>query len=345
MALMRAPEFWHGQSGQLAGIVAGLLTPLGAAWDAATRLRRLTAHPYRAPVPVLCVGNLVAGGSGKTPVVLSLAGRIAATGIAPHVVSRGYGGRLAGPVRVDPLQHDAAAVGDEPLLIAARAACWVARDRAAGVRAAVASGAAAILLDDGFQNPAVAKDCSLVVIDAEYGFGNRRVIPAGPLREMAAAGLARADAIVLLGDAAAPAGVREAGRPVFRAALEAVEGERFAGARVIAFAGIGRPEKFFASLRATGASLVATHPFADHHRFGEGEIARLRDDATATGARLVTTAKDWVRLPAHLRAGIEVLEVEIGWQDLPAVAHLLSDVLHRETPKEADGCRRRAAGF
>jgi len=344
---MRAPEFWHAQAGPIAGLVAGLLAPLGSAWDAGARVRRALAHPYRAPVPVICVGNLVAGGSGKTPVVLALAGSIAASGVAVHIVTRGYGGRLAGPVRVDPAGHDASAVGDEALLIAASSPCWVARNRAAGVREAVASGAGAILLDDGFQNPGVAKDFSLVVVDAEYGFGNRRVIPAGPLREPVAAGLARADAIVLIGDGAEPGGMREAGCPIFRADLEPLHGERFAGAQVVAFAGIGHPDKFFASLRRVGAMMIAAHPFPDHHRFAEAEIGRLRREAERAGAQLVTTAKDWVRLPPRLRGGIAVLEVEIDWRDRAAVAQLLSEILDRAPQGHdrghADGHERSAA--
>ena len=317
----------------MAGLAAGLLAPLGAGWDAASRLRRALARPYRAPVPVICVGNLVAGGSGKTPVVLALAASIAARGVAIHIVTRGYGGFLGGPVPVDPARHDAKAVGDEALLLAASSPCWVARDRAAGVREAVAAGAGAILLDDGFQNPAIEKDLSLVVVDAEYGFGNGRVIPAGPLREPVAAGLARADAIVLLGDGVAPDAVHAAGCPIFRADLEPVDGERFAGVQIVAFAGIGRPGKFFASLRGVGATLTAAYPFPDHHRFADAEIARLRDEAQRADARLVTTAKDWLRLPPRLRGGIEVLEVEIHWHDEAAVAHLVGNVL----PKPSAG--------
>src|SRR5437764_8456717 len=161
---MRAPEFWH----EPPGLAAGLLAPAGAAWDWAARLRRAMARPYRAPVPVLCVGNLVAGGSGKTPVVLSLARLFAERGVAVHVVNRGYGGGQAGPLQVDPMRHDAVAVGDEALLLAAAAPCWVAKDRAAGTAAAAGAGAATILLDDGFQNPSIEKDLSLVVVDAEY---------------------------------------------------------------------------------------------------------------------------------------------------------------------------------
>src|SRR5216683_3159137 len=286
-APMRAPEFWHGRSGPMAGLAAGLLA--------------------------------------------SIAAPIATAGVAIHIVTRGYGGFLGGPVPVDPARHDAKAVGDEALLLAASSPCWVARDRAAGVREAVVAGAGAILLDDGFQNPAIEKDLSLVVVDAEYGFGNGRVIPAGPLREPVAAGLARADAIVLLGDGVAPDAARGAGCPIFRASLEPVDGARFAGVPVVAFAGIGRPEKFFASLRRVGAKLIAAYPFADHHRFGDAEINRLRDEHA--DVRLVTTAKDWVRLPPRLRGGIEVLEVEIRWHDEAAVAHLVGNVL----PKPSAG--------
>ena len=329
---MRAPEFWDARAGSLAGFVGGLLMPLGSAWDVASRLRRAVARPYRAPVPVICVGNLVAGGSGKTPVALALAVALTTTGLAIRVVTRGYGGRLGGPLLVDPAAHDAAMVGDEALLIAACAPCWVARDRAAGVRHAVATGAGAILLDDGFQNPTVEKDLSLVVVDGEYGFGNRRVIPAGPLREAVAAGLARADAIVLLGDGE-PDGVRAAGCPILRADLEPVDGERFADAPIVAFAGIGRPEKFFATLRQVSARVIAAYPFADHHRFGEAEIARLRDAAAQNSARLVTTAKDWVRLPVGWRDGIEVLEIRVHWHDWAAVRRLVAEIL----PKPAAG--------
>lgn len=333
---MRAPDFWHAPP----GLAAGLLAPVSLAWEAAARLRRALARPYRAPVPVICVGNLVAGGSGKTPVVQSLATLAKAGGIAVHIVTRGYGGRLAGPVRVDPAAHDAATVGDEPLLLAACAPCWVARDRAAGIRAAATAGAAAVLLDDGLQNPTVAKDLSLAMIDAAYGFGNGRVIPAGPLREPVAAGLARADAVVLVGDGDLPKQVRIAGLPVCRASLEPVEGARFAGVPVVAFAGIGRPAKFFASLRAIGADLVATRPFPDHHRFTEGELRGLRRQAEGTGARLVTTAKDRARLPSLACAGIDVLEIAVRWHEPADIAALLFGVIRRA----GDGSKRRAAG-
>jgi tetraacyldisaccharide 4'-kinase len=278
-------------------------------------------------VPVVCVGNLVAGGSGKTPVVLSLVEFIAGSGVAVHVVTRGYGGLLAGPVCVDPTRHDAVAVGDEALLLAQCGPCWVARDRAAGCHAAAAFGAEMVVLDDGFQNPGIAKDLSLVVIDAEYGFGNGFLIPAGPLREPVGTGLARAHAIVLIGDGDMPEAVRMAERPVLRADFVPLDAVRFCGARVAAFAGIGRPAKFFASLVRVGAEIVMARPFPDHHRFSSAELMRLRRDAERAGALLVTTAKDWARLPAAARVGIETFDIELRWHDPTVLAALLAPVL------------------
>jgi tetraacyldisaccharide 4'-kinase len=322
---MRAPDFWGEAPGPVGGLLSGLLTPIGVALDAAGRLRRSMAQPYHAPVPVACVGNLVAGGSGKTPVVLALAKALAGRGVAAHIVMRGYGGHAPGPLRVDPATHDALAVGDEALLAVAAAPCWVARDRAAGVRAAIAAGAEAILLDDGFQNPGVAKDVALVVVDAAYGFGNGRLIPAGPLRERVASGLARADFVVLIGEepTAAPEGLADTNCPILHAALAPLDGARFCGERVVAFAGIGRPEKFFATLRRLGAAPVAERAFADHHPYRAAELAALRRLAAESGAMLVTTAKDSARLPPAARHGIAVLEVELRWRDDAALAPLL----------------------
>jgi tetraacyldisaccharide 4'-kinase len=260
---------------------------------------------------------------------LSLVAFIANQGVAVQAVTRGYGGRLTGPVRVDSTRHDALAVGDEALLLARSGPCWVARDRAAGCRAAAEAGVETIVLDDGFQNPGVAKDLSLLVIDAQYGFGNDHLIPAGPLREPVRSGLARADAIILIGDGEPPAALRATQRPLLRASLDPVDAVSFRGMRVAAFAGIGRPAKFFASLRRVGAEIMMARSYPDHHRFTPAEIAGLRRDAERTGARLVTTAKDWVRLPVAVRSGIEVFEVELRWRDPAALPDLLAPVLRR----------------
>jgi tetraacyldisaccharide 4'-kinase len=333
-----APLFW----GKPPGLLADLLLPASAVWDTAGRLRRALSHPYRAAVPVVCVGNLVAGGAGKTPVTLGLSTWLLERNIPVHVVTRGYGGRLRGPVRVDVARHDAFAVGDEALLHAAHTPCWVARHRAAGVRAAVEAGARVILLDDGFQNPGIAKTLSIIVIDAAYGVGNRRVIPAGPLREGLGYGLSRADAIVLLATdrevgcgEALPISAR---RPTISAVLAPVAGERLAGLRLFAFAGIGRPQKFFATVQALGADLVGTRQFPDHHPFRAAEIDPLRRDAERADARLITTAKDIFRVPPALRAEIEVLEVEIRWSDPAALDRLMMPVL-----RSANGDRSKSA--
>ncbi|HEY3909696.1 MAG TPA: tetraacyldisaccharide 4'-kinase [Stellaceae bacterium] len=329
-----APAFW----GRKPGLAADLLLPASWAWDAVGRLRRALARPDHTPVPVICVGNLTAGGAGKTPVAMALAAWLGSRGRAVHVVTRGYGGRLAGPMRVDFARHDAAAVGDEALLHAARAPCWIARDRAAGIAAAATAGAEAILLDDGFQNPRVAKTLALVVIDASYGFGNGRVIPAGPLRENLRRGLARADGVMLLTAEGDPAPRLASGlaadRPTVPAVLAPIAGQRLVGQRLLAFAGIGRPEKFFATLRRLGVELVGQHQFPDHHPFAAAEIAELRRAADRQHASLVTTAKDLMRVPVAERNGIEVLEIEIRWPDPAALAGLLSPIFARSA---ADG--------
>ena len=329
-----APAFWESPP----GLLADLLLPIGAAWNAVGRLRRALSRPYRPPIPVVCVGNLVAGGAGKTPVALALSAWLLEHGVRAHVVTRGYGGYLRGPIRVDPSRHDALAVGDEALLLAARTPCWVARDRVAGARAAVAAGARAILLDDGFQNPTISKTLALIVLDADYGFGNGRVIPAGPLRENLRSGLARADAVVLLSpEARGPDRLRAAVKPpIIRAALAPVAGDRLAGSRLLAFAGIGRPQKFFTALRELDAILVDTRAFPDHHPFRTADINALRGDAERLDARLITTAKDIIRLPPESRAGIEVLEVEIRWPDPAAMARLMAPVVSTAGGKGSD---------
>ena len=317
-ALPPTPEFWHRE-----GVLPRLLQPLAWAYAAGGAARRAWTQPWRAPVPVICVGNLTAGGAGKTPVVMALAQRLLGKGRHVHVLSRGYGGALSGPVAVDEARHDAAAVGDEALLLARVAPAWIARDRAAGARAAAAAGAELLVLDDGLQNPRLAKDLSFVVVDGGYGFGNGRVLPAGPLREPLAAGLARSDAVIVMGADEAQVAPLVMAKPVLRARLVAENAADFVGRRVLAFAGIGRPAKFFATLEAAGARLVAREAFADHHRYGDDELGRLAATAAAAGARLVTTAKDAVRLSPAWRERVGVLRVAVAWDDEPALEAIL----------------------
>src|SRR2546425_458682 len=294
---MREPPFGY----RPASWKSHLLKPLAALYGAVAA-HRLKREGLAAGVPVLCVGNYHGGGAGKTPTVLALAKLLRELGENPVVLSRGYGGKLRGPVRVDPACHSAADVGDEPLMLAATLVVVVAKDRVAGVVLAKSQGASVILMDDGFQNPAVAKDASLIVIDSERGLGNGRVIPAGPLRAPLAVQLDRTDALVMIGGgsgADAVAGsIAGAGKPVLRARFLADDTSLAAlrGKRALAFAGIGDPVRFFTTLAGSGIEVVRGRAFADHHAFSRREIEALVAEAKRDGLIPVTTEKDLARL-------------------------------------------------
>ena len=316
---MRAPEFWKTD-----GLAAALLSPLGKFYGWSVLAREARAKPFRPKARVLCVGNLTAGGSGKTPVAIAISHILATAGRKITFLSRGYGGRLHGPLEIDPAHHSATDVGDEPLLLAAHGTTIVARDRAEGAALADAMGADVILMDDGFQNFQIAKDLALVAIDAATGFGNGCVIPAGPLREPVAQGLARADAIVLIGDGTPP--LPPFGGPILRAHIIPTTPQALRGHSVVAFAGIGRPEKFFEMLHALGAQVVAAQSFADHHQFSIGEISGLKQTARAAGALLVTTEKDFARLVAAIRTDIIPVPVHTVFTDAAALKRLLDRI-------------------
>ncbi len=322
---MRPPGFWQDPDARAAAL---LLAPLGWMTGRITR-RRLSRPGWRAPVPVICCGNLSVGGAGKTTLALDLLTRLQARGIRAHALTRGYGGTARKLLQVDVSIHDAALVGDEALLLAAAAPTWVAADRAAAARAAVAHGAQCLVLDDGMQHPGLAHDARLLVIDGAAGFGNGRLLPAGPLRESIEHGAARAHAAILIGPDLRAARTRLPPQlPVLSAELVmAAQAHVLRGRRLAAFAGIGRPGKFFGALEAIGLQLVQRTGFPDHHRYSTAELDRLAARAHAANATLVTTPKDAVRLPPAFATQVTVLSVGLCWQDPREIDSLLERLL------------------
>jgi tetraacyldisaccharide 4'-kinase len=334
---MREPRFWRRR-----GAPAQLLTPLAAIYGAIAGARM--ARPgASAGVPVICIGNLTVGGAGKTPTAIAIAQLLIADGARPAFLTRGYGGKISGPVRVVP-EHSATDVGDEPLLLARTAVTIVARDRARGAAAAAAAGAEVIVMDDGFQNPALKKDVALVVIDGERGIGNAMVFPAGPLRAPLDIQLAHASALLVVGDEQAPAHAAVAcakarGLPILRGRL-APDPATVAALRdrkVLAFAGIGHPEKFFATLAASGVATAITRSFPDHHVFTRAEARALLQLAERDGLSLVTTEKDLMRLSgdpnaAALAARASALPVHLIFKDEDIARHLWRSAIARAGP-------------
>jgi tetraacyldisaccharide 4'-kinase len=326
---MREPGFWHGPS----SLNSHLLKPLAALYGAiaAKRLRR---SGLNAGIPVLCVGNYHVGGAGKTPTVLALAKLLRELGETPVVLSRGYGGKLRGPVKVDPDRHAASDVGDEPLMLANRLPVVVARKRAEGVPLARAQNASVILMDDGFQSPAVVKDASLIVIDSERGLGNGQVFPAGPLRAPLRPQLARTDALITVGGGAAAeavaAEIAAQGKPVLRAHLkpDAAQVAELRGQRVLAFAGIGDPARFFNTLRASGIDVIRERAFADHHPYAQGEIEGLIAEAKRDALMLVTTEKDLARLRSWAQQ-IVPFPVTLEFDDAALLRKFVADRLFK----------------
>ncbi len=327
---MRAPEFWNGHD-HTARLAVALLRPLGWAYGATVEWKRQHVKAYRPRAKVVCVGNISAGGTGKTPIAIAVARMLIARGLNAVFLSRGYGGRIAGPAFVDTAHDTAQEAGDEPLLLAAAAPVIVARDRAAGAALADQRGADVIVMDDGHQNFAIEKDLSLVVVDAASGFGNGNILPAGPLRESVAQGLARAQGVVLVGNG--EVALPGFGGAVLRAHLTPVDVLNLRGMRVMAFAGIGRPAKFFETLRALGADVVLTKEYADHHAYTASEVARLRAKARGENATLITTEKDYVRLTPSERQGIRFLPVRAAFEAPERLSALLDTI----TPQKRSG--------
>lgn len=320
---MKAPQFWEEQ-----GLIPIILKPFAKIYQWLGEWRWNLVTPMEMPIPLICIGNVVAGGAGKTPVALALGELLRAKNIPFHYISRGYGGKTqATPLCVTP-RHSAAEVGDEPLLLSKMAPCWVGKDRKSAATKALRAGAQMLVMDDGYQNPALNKSLSLLVIDGAYGIGNGRVMPAGPLRETLEAALTRADAVIFVGKD--QHGLRHRippHIPQFSGHLEPQTPLSRLSQPVLAFAGIGRPQKFFTMLQNAGVVIAETQSFPDHHQYTEKDIEALKQRATALQATLTCTTKDAVKLPTLPAETLQVVEIAFRFEDLRGFTEWLESKL------------------
>ncbi len=305
---MKTPKWWSGR-----GFWSTALIPVSIFYDMANTLRQAQVRTTRFNIPIICVGNLVAGGAGKTPTALYIGRRLKDKGVNAFYLSRGYGGRTNGPMLVNPKKHKATDVGDEPLLLAETLPTVVAADRAAGIQYAIIKGAKAIVMDDGFQNRAVYKNLALLVVDGMRGFGNGRLIPAGPLRERVKDGYKRAHAVLVLNRASTLPPLPK-DRPAFFARTFAKNGNMFKGKKIFAFCGLAYPDKFFEMLGTTGTRLMGQEAFPDHYQYTPLDMRKLLLRSFTLDAVLVTTAKDFVRLPERYRESVAVLEMDMEFE-------------------------------
>src|SRR5581483_2975170 len=331
---LEAPSFWYRQRGALSAALA----PLGSLYGKLAEAKFARSTPYRSRLPVICIGNFTAGGGGKTPTAIAVASCLANLGAKPCFLTRGYGGRSKGPLLVAS-GANAAEVGDEALLLAEVAPTMISADRARGAEAIEATGATAIVMDDGFQNPGLAKDLSLIVVDASLGIGNGLVMPAGPLRAPLSPQIDRADALIVVGTGGNAVSLEQnfasRGKPVLKARVVARQDKRWLGVLpVIAFAGIAAPEKFYATLSSNGARVLAKRSFGDHHRYTRREAKALLKEAEEKKAMLVTTEKDFVRIPdeegtplGELKFRCRPFPVAIEFEDEAALKALLAGAL------------------
>lgn len=327
---MREPRFWardvDPKSREAAPLFRTLCTPAAWLYASVTRRKIQRTTPHQVDAKVICIGNLTAGGVGKSPVVAGLRKHIEAKyGLRVATLSRGYKGKLSGPLKVDPVHHTAADVGDEPFMLAQSGETWIGGDRAATGTAMNEDGVEIILMDDGHQNPGLHKDLSFIVVDSVAGFGNGYVIPKGPLREPILEGLSRAHAVITIGDGDAPAIIFDSDLPVFTARIAPTR--KLNQDRYVAFAGIGRPEKFFDTLKSAGAQLEDAVPYPDHYTFKQSDLRYLRRLSVERNATLITTEKDFARLAVEDRRDFEVLPIEIQFDQLEALDKLIADVI------------------
>ena len=321
---MKTPKYWQSNS-----LISKLLYPVGLLYGSLTQARLKLVKPQKAAVPVICVGNITAGGTGKTPVSISIAKLLGIELYHPYFVTRGYGGRLQNVI-VNNKKHSAAEVGDEPLLLSQQAPVVVNADRYAGAELAIKNGADVVVMDDGFQNPTLYKDLSFLVFDGTYGIGNGKIIPAGPLRETFADGIKRADALIILGkdkhNLAAKSGL-----PVFFGHTEAVQTCNIENPNVVAFAGIGHPQKFYHTLSQQGFNVLKTIDFPDHHFYSRSELENIISEAKSLNAVVYTTSKDYVKIPHLLQKEIQVLEIAVVWDNPEELVQFIQKKINPDT--------------
>ena len=315
--LPRAPSFWQ----DMDSLWAKALSPLSCLYLAGHRVHQTFMTPYTSRLPVICIGNAIVGGSGKTPAVIALIHLLRETGMARHpvILTRGYGGSLKGPTYVDHEKHSYKDVGDEALLLACHAPVIVCADRGAGARLAELGEADILILDDGLQNNTLQKTLSLLVVDADYGFGNGKVLPAGPLREPLEDAMAKAAAVICVN------GFMPLDKPQFESLIMAMPLEK---RPFVAFAGIGQPEKFRRTLEQQGIDLAGWHAFADHHPYKEAELNKLLQESEKKGAQLITTEKDYIRLPESFQNKVRTLPIEMIFPGKDRLAAFLSEQLN-----------------
>lgn len=339
--MSEAPPFWFSKP----GLAAWALSPISAIYGHVAARRMLRPPSAAASIPVFCIGNLIAGGAGKTPTAIAVAKIARKMGMRPGFLSRGYGGSINAPTVVDIKQHSAHDTGDEPLILAQYSTTVVSPDRPKGAQLLEEQGVDLIIMDDGFQNPSLHKDYSLVVVDARRGIGNGYCIPAGPLRAKLQAQLSKASSVLLIGQSKAGAEIvrhcARSAKPVFSATIKPLKPRSWKGKEVLAYCGIADPQKFHASLTEVGADVVQTRSFADHHPFTTEECRELIDDATAKGLTLATTEKDWIRLmrageqQQALRQESQVLQIELAFENPKLIELALQETIDRAAERRA----------
>ena len=331
---IKTPTFWYKPS----GLLAKCLSPLAIAYSAISKIQQKTIKTQKVSVPVICIGNLVVGGAGKTPTVIALAKFLQEKGYTPHILSRGYGTTHHKPIRVDLRHHGAKDVGDEPLLLAKQAPTWVGGDRVQSAQQAIGAGADIILMDDGFQNPSLYKDLSLLVIDGSQGLGNGCVVPAGPLRESVQSGFCRADVVIVIGEdrQGVKALVQRHNKPLIEAEIRCFEPHP---TRVIAFSGLGYPEKFYRTLEELKYNVLKTFSFPDHHPYTAKELDDLIQLANDEKAQLITTEKDLLRVPSCYHGHIQVLKIELSFVNSTQLENVLKTVILKPTIGGCSGSR------